>query len=140
MNSINKTINTVFERERVLKFLDQFDQIIFDSGIDVKSWSQENAPIELPLDTLDPEELFSKSKLLRKEIMSLAIIGISVVEELDESFVKKITTWINENTDKKVLLDIRYDKALIGGAVVESGGYISENSFRGYFERRSNGF
>ena len=140
MEQVNININTVFERDSVVKFLDQFDQIIFDSKIDVKSWVEKNAPIEFSVESVDPEELFTKSKALRKDMMSLSTIGISVSMELDDSFIDKMSSWIFENTGKKVLLDIRNDKDLLGGAIVESGGYIFEHSFRSYFEKNNYGF
>ena len=153
MNTQLPTIYTVFEREILLTFLDQLEQNAFNSEIDVKSWASQHVPQEMSDkvmaflfsdgEEIDSEKVFRKSKALRKEILELETIDISVPSELSVHIISKISNFINESKAKRVLLNIQYEKDLIAGAVVASRGYILENSIRSYFENRkgaSHGF
>jgi F0F1-type ATP synthase delta subunit len=146
MNTINVPITTVFERNSMLTFLDQFDQIIFNAQIDVKSWVNENAPAGIKVVILNyftdeilassPEELFGKSKELRAHINGLDTIGISVPREIDKEFSEKLVALVKNTTQRSMLLDIKIDKALIAGAIIESNGFVMENSIRSFFDKR----
>ena len=146
MNTHLPAISTTFERESLVTFLDQFDQNVFNSEIDVKSWTENNVPQKIGKSltdyllpeggSIEREELFRRSKQLREEALDLDVIGISVPSELSELMVNKMEDFVNEGREKKVLLDLRYEKELIAGAVVESNGYILEHSMRSYFENR----
>ena len=146
MDAIISTIITVFERERVLTFLDQFDQFIFDSTVDVKSlvftkaneMANENifAYFSQDIENHDTEALFIKSKELRLELELLKSIVLTVPQVLSSDFIHTISTWITSNTSKQVLLDFKIDAAIIAGAIVESGGFVEERSMRSYFEER----
>lgn len=146
MNTIKLPISTVFERDSLLTFLDQFDQIIFNITIDVKSWVKENthADIKVAVEeyfdenilSTSPEELFGKSKSLRKVILSLDTLVITVPVELEKEFRLKLVAWVTKTLNRSIILDIHIDPSLIAGATIESSGFILDHTIRSFFEKR----
>ncbi len=143
MKSIKDMILTIFERERVLNFLDQFDQIIYKPEISVKNYISENFTGE-ELETISssllslgesPEALASQSKSLRQEIEGLPVLVLTVPMSIDQNLASRICQKARSTTGVPVIIDLKSDPALIGGAVVEGNGRVGEYSFRRYFSK-----
>jgi hypothetical protein len=142
MSDIKELIFSTFERDKMIAFLDQFDQIIFNTNSDVKSFinnSVDEAKREFIMSRLNRAEggteyLFSLSKTLRQELEGLPVITLTVPMEVDQQFASHITELTRSITGTQVLVDIKKDLSLIGGAIVEGVGRVCEYSFRRYFE------
>lgn len=143
MNSINQVVLTIFERDKVINFLDQLDQIIYKSGTDVKNQISENFTGELQTTIaqvllqagIDPENLARQSRLLKEEIEALPVITLTTPIVVDEEKALALTLKAREITGKPVILNFNKDTSLIGGAIVEGSGRIGEYSFRRYFQK-----
>ncbi len=144
MKRIKDIISTTFERDYVLQFLDQFDQIIFNASINPKNFIFENLPAPmvefiasfLTQNGKSPEALLDQSKNLRKEIAGLPVIVLTVPFVVDQQITTAVIAKAREITGTPVLIEFKVDKTLIGGAVVEGDGRVGEYSFRRYFEKR----
>jgi len=144
MNSIKDVIATTFERDSLTQFLDQFDQIIFNSQFIVKNFIAEKlqSPMAefvcsyLTQNGESPDALFAQSKRLRQEVAGLPVITLTVPFRVDQQIASGITAKAREVTGLPVLVELKIDKSLIGGAVVEGNGRVGEYSFRRYFEKR----
>jgi len=144
MNSIKDVIATAFERDLLTQFLDQFDQIIFNSQFIVKNFIAEKlqSPMAefvcsyLTQNGESPDALFAQSKRLRQEVAGLPVITLTVPFRVDQQIASGITAKAREVTGLPVLVELKIDKSLIGGAVVEGNGRVGEYSFRRYFEKR----
>ncbi len=144
MNSIKDVIATTFERDSLTQFLDQFDQIIFNSQFIVKNFIAEK--LQSPLAEFvcsyltqsgeGSDALFVQSKRLRQEVAGLPVITLTVPFQVDQQIASGITAKAREVTGLPVLVELKIDKSLIGGAVVEGNGRVGEYSFRRYFEKR----
>jgi F0F1-type ATP synthase delta subunit len=144
MNSIKDVIATTFERDSLTQFLDQFDQIIFNSQFIVKNFIAEK--LQSPLAEFvcsyltqsgeGSDALFAQSKRLRQEVAGLPVITLTVPFRVDQQIASGITAKAREVTGLPVLVELKIDKSLIGGAVVEGNGRVGEYSFRRYFEKR----
>ena len=144
MNSIKDVIATAFERDLLTQFLDQFDQIIFNSQFIVKNFIAEK--LQSPLAEFvcsyltqsgeGSDALFVQSKRLRQEVAGLPVITLTVPFQVDQQIASGITAKAREVTGLPVLVELKIDKSLIGGAVVEGNGRVGEYSFRRYFEKR----
>jgi F0F1-type ATP synthase delta subunit len=144
MNSIKDVIATAFERDLLTQFLDQFDQIIFNSQFIVKNFIAEK--LQSPLAEFvcsyltqsgeGSDALFVQSKRLRQEVAGLPVITLTVPFRVDQQIASGITAKAREVTGLPVLVELKIDKSLIGGAVVEGNGRVGEYSFRRYFEKR----
>ena len=55
---------------------------------------------------------------LRTFIKSMPVVTMKIAFEPDEEIVKEISAWFVENYGKSVLVDLIFDKSLMGGAVV----------------------
>jgi hypothetical protein len=154
MNSIKDVIATAFERDLLTQFLDQFDQIIFNSQFIVKNFIAEKLSndnfiaekLQSPMAEFvcsyltqsgeGSDALFVQSKRLRQEVAGLPVITLTVPFRVDQQIASGITAKAREVTGLPVLVELKIDKSLIGGAVVEGNGRVGEYSFRRYFEKR----
>ncbi len=147
MNDIKELITTGFERDNVVNFLDQFDQIIFNSAIDVKSYIAQHVPpyLQLFLATfltqtgLSSDNLFAQSKVLRAQVNSIPTITLTTPFVPDFEMARRIGTFARKTTGMPVLIDFNLDLTILGGAVVEGNGKVAEHSFRQYFEEKLKG-
>ena len=55
---------------------------------------------------------------LRAFVKSMPVVTMKIAFDPDEEIVKEISAWFVENYGKSVLVDLIFDKSLMGGAVV----------------------
>lgn len=145
MNTVIESIMTVNERDLLLNFLDQFDRIIFDSKIDMKSFVSQLQDAGTrdsllsyfgeDLDNKNSEALFTKSKDLKEALRILKEVVIVGTLPTDKA-VGPVSVQLKSLTDIPVIIQYSTDESLVGGATVESRGFLVEHSFRNYFEKR----
>lgn len=146
MNDLKNAIFTTFERTELLTFLDQFDQIIYKSGIDVKSYIKEKVSekyqsvvnVYLLTESVDSSDTFAKVKELRDQLIGMKAITITLPFQPDEKKTQNICQIARTITKMPVIIEILVDKSLMGGAIIEGDGRIGEYSFRQYFDKKLN--
>lgn len=147
MITVKDVIYTIFERENLLKFLDQFDQIVFNSSIDVKSFIEENFPDifdvsrkKIILEAIhngegNPDQLFSQSKAVREELKDMPVVTLTLPFRPDQNYSTEIAKRVREVAGTPVVVEILTDVTILGGAVIENSGKVGEYSFRHYFDK-----
>lgn len=144
MKSIVEAVATINEREFMINFLDQLSEKMYSSSFDVKSAMDDVPQRALGIVSEIFTSAFSKGRetlvreieKARDDLENLPIVTLTTTIEPTEDFVWKIKNWFLENNGQNVLVDFKIDKSLIGGAIIESGGYRTEYSFRKYFAQR----
>ncbi len=144
MKDIKELILTVFELNKVLTFLDQFDQIIYKPEIDVKNFisqyftGEEFDAISQRLlgGGLNVDTLFSQSKMLSEELRGLPVVTLTLPMVVEQQMATSICLKARQITGTPVVIDLKHDASIIGGAVVEGNGRVGEYSFRRYFSQK----
>jgi len=77
-----------------------------------------------------PESI--KNFLSEQEAMvrALPIVGIRVAVPLSYDTVKSISKWFDSNLEKKVLVELKVDSGLLGGATIEWNGKYMDYSLK----------
>jgi F0F1-type ATP synthase delta subunit len=150
MNKVIEVITTVIERDILVNFLYQLDYFAFKKGVSIKDFIVENLPVKMQesvcqyfsqeIENGNFDELLSKSKSLIKEIDTLPVITLTVSAIPMEQQSYSIAKWIQENAGIKVLLRFIEVKSVVGGAIVESKGYIRDYTVKKYFEKRKENY
>ena len=146
MNTVIENIKTVVERNILLNFLDQFNQIIYNIDMDVKSFIINNSQpqnhdslfkyLGNDMESRNVESLLLKSKELEKELLVTDVITLTVAIPPTSELVSTVSDWLRETTGNSVFLDFKIEKDLIGGAVIETGERIKDYSVKEYFKKR----
>jgi F0F1-type ATP synthase delta subunit len=146
MNTVIEAISTVIERNILVNFLYQLDYFAFKKGVSIKDFIVSNLPVKMREDVCkyfsqeiengDFTALVTKGKSLIKEIETLPVITLSVIKNPSDEQIYSISNWIKENTGIKVLLNFVEVEDVVGGAIVESKGYVRDYTIRRYFEKR----
>jgi F0F1-type ATP synthase delta subunit len=147
-DAVKDLINTENERNLLLNFLDQLREKIYNLNIDVKSFIDENVSQEMAnsmfelfgndVQTRNVESISVKIDSLKDEISQIPSVFLTIPFEAQEQLVKRISEWFIHETDEKVILEFKKDESLIGGAVVEWNGRVTEWSIRKWFRESEN--
>jgi len=70
----------------------------------------------------DPQEQIFFLQLLKNHLTSLPKVKIEIAFEPERETLEKISQWFKEKLKKKMILDLRINPKIIGGAKIEYGG------------------
>jgi len=70
----------------------------------------------------DPQEQVFFLQLLKNHLKSLPKVKIEIAFEPEKETLEKISQWFKENLKKKVILDLKINPKIIGGAKIEYQG------------------
>lgn len=76
--------------------------------------------------TLDGHEGVIKN--LRAKVGSLTPLTLTLSFEPTPETISRIYTWVNQNVGEAILLDLKINQGLLGGATIEFKGKISEKT------------
>lgn len=148
MNTIIDYFITVEERDTVMNFLDKLDEVVFDTGIKVDEFIHNNAESRWEALLLqyftqeaqqDRQLLKNKIISLQNELNNLKVITITVVSAPKSETIINNHNYIKSFRTEPFLLEYKVNPKLIGGAVIEANGRVSEFSFRRYFDKHKIG-
>lgn len=150
MNTEKNVVSTLFERDILVNFLYQLDYFAFKKENSIKDFILKSLPVKMQESILqyfsqetennNIDALVLKSKSLIKELSSLPVITLTVNTQLTEEQIYSISKWIQENTGIKVLLHFVEMENVVGGAIIESRGYIRDYTVKKYFEKRKENY
>lgn len=86
----------------------------------------------IPLDSNFAIKAFVEQ--IQERIATMPLLTLTIAFEPTERTLRAIAEWFLVNTNKQVLLDVRLDKNIIGGAVVSVNGKFFDFSVRPQFE------
>lgn len=132
LSAINSTSDIRLLKQEVGVLLDSLyssKSSEFDKTLDAKVRESVSQSIKdaLQKNNVDPEEFL---KGLLQEVDKLAVLRLTLSFEPSKLFMDKLGDWVETNIGQKTVLDIRIDKAIIGGAVVEFKGHYFDFSLR----------
>lgn len=146
MRKIIEAVATTNERSNLMDFLDQLRDKSYSLDFDVKSYLA-NAPRSAYLVVSEIFEFaFSQGRdsflqtieTAQKDLNDSPVVTLTVAIEPSDRLAWNIKQWFKNELGRDVLIHFEMDKSLIGGAIIESNGHISEFSFKQYFERKKN--
>lgn len=141
LDAVIRQLNTSMQAQDLVRQLDDLIDSLFKfrESIDdkfercisvnyqslVRQWCQEAG-----LDLEDRVGVQKQLTLLRKELLAIPVLHITIAYEPKGFQMKPLNEWLSKNFDRKVLLDITVDHTIIGGALIQSGGYYKDYSVR----------
>jgi F0F1-type ATP synthase delta subunit len=153
MNDILKLITTSKDKADLINFLEDLGNKIFDPSLNYSEFIESKSPEKFrsflkqhfadELINVQNEPILAKIKELKRLIQTLPHVTLTLANDPDDRSIDMVRNKLFENDDKPALIEFVKDPNLIGGAIIESNGYIFEHSFRNYFEKRreaKNGF
>lgn len=122
-------IKTKQYSDEVIERIDELKESLYNKRIDLDKKMGELFSFELKekiksyswaeqVNLNDPESFGKFLSNLRSHIKSMPVVTVKIAFEPDEESVKEISSWFMENFGKNVLIDLIFDKSLIGGAIV----------------------
>ena len=82
------------------------------------------------LDTRDLSMIKKYLECLKEEIQKLKIINLTLTYSPSQNSIDAIFSWVAQNLGKGLVLDIKVDKAILGGAIIEFEGKYEDLSLR----------
>jgi len=117
-------IDSLITKSQSLDFLDKLEKL--------KAAKYEKGSFEVKVKKIFGEDLSIKESeidKLIKEIKERPVVELTLSFEPSEKSLRKIGVWIEQNIEKNVLIDIRVDTGIVGGAVVEYNGKHFDGSW-----------
>lgn len=122
-------IKTKRYADEVIDKIDELKESLYNKRVDLDKKMGELFSFELKekikafswaeqVNLNDPESFGKFLSNLRSHIKSMPVVTIKIAFEPDEEIVKEVSSWFIENYGKNVLIDLIFDKSLIGGAIV----------------------
>ncbi len=71
---------------------------------------------------------------LKTQLLSAKIVKLTLAFEAKTSDAENILAWLRKNIDPNCVLDLAYDKTILGGAVIEFEGKYMDMSLRKQME------
>lgn len=145
MNTVTETITTQIERELLVSFLERFNRSIYVASTNIRE-----LVLQIPnpilakslltyfgedIEYKDKDELLIKSNELKKHLLQIRQVELVIPHAPTDDLVVFLKKWLRD-TGIAALVHFKTDEKMIGGAVVESKGFVTEYSFRQYFEKR----
>lgn len=115
--------------EEVLEKIDELKENLYNRRIDLDKKMGELFSYEMKekiksfawqeqINLNDPESFGKFLSDIRTFIKNMPVVTISIAFQPDDEIVKQISEWFTEQYGKNVVLDLIFDKSLIGGAVI----------------------
>ena len=82
------------------------------------------------LEPIEDQKQLQFIKDLVRYVRSLPVVKVTIAFEPTHSFIMKLNNQISASVGKKVILDTIIDEDVIGGAIFEHNGRISEQTLR----------
>lgn len=67
---------------------------------------------------------------LKEEIQKLKVLKLSLAFEVSKNSIDNLFTWVLKNQGVGIILDIKTDKSLLGGVIIEFNGKYKDLSLR----------
>ena len=91
---------------------------------DIRSWVSEIILKE------GKEDLKGYIKKLRSEILTVPVLSASINFEPSNTFIEKLSLWLKQNIDKKIVVDLLLNTASLGGIQLSYRGKYLDLSLR----------
>lgn len=135
--NLSKLIKTKYDIDILTKELSILEGSLYkhgDDGFDsvlkssVRNWVAEIIKVET--ENKDKEQYL---KTLKKEILTLPEVKLIIAFEPPITFISKVYDLIQNSMKEKIVLDIIFDRQVIGGAIIIYRGKYIDFSFRRVF-------
>ncbi|MCX7996705.1 MAG: F0F1 ATP synthase subunit delta [Patescibacteria group bacterium] len=141
-NAIDRLFSLLVTRDDVVLMSQQLSEIISSvfsrkedfGAILSRHLSREKKEIILALLDQDQIEYTDVARVqrylvaLREAIAALPVLELQIAVEPSDNLMSMVEDWVEQNTNEKVILDVRVVPELIGGAVISWKGKIQQNS------------
>ena len=149
MEYYDQVITNLYTKEDIDIFDAEIDELLeglyesgsesFDSVLEEKVRMRIAEQLKDMIQRLEvPKEEFLKN--LKKEIEKIKILKVTVAFEPTYAATVRISQWVKQNISNHTVIQIIYDKDIIGGVVVEYEGnyhdYSLKKNFQALFEKR----
>lgn len=71
---------------------------------------------------------------LKKQTESLNYFGLTIAFEPTLEIIAKISSWVRQNVDPQIALDITVNKSILGGAEIEYNGKVGSFTIRSHVD------
>ena len=82
-----------------------------------------------------PAQTKSFSDEIRKKLLSLATVNLTLAFRPSAALVKKITSWFKKNLSSQAILAIQTDPGILGGAIISFNGHYHDFSLKKQLEK-----
>lgn len=134
-------IYTADVRNQFLSCLEELEGYLFNAKISIQNKAQEILPhflLRAFLETLADEKIEIADPLavahfvtgLKKELVNMPIVHLSLAFDPKEALLKKISDWFEIEFGKKVLLEISVEKSIVAGIIIEENGIHRDYSLK----------
>ncbi|NTV31611.1 F0F1 ATP synthase subunit delta [candidate division WWE3 bacterium] len=124
ISQIDELIESLFKFKESMD--DKFDRCVsINYKLQVMQWVRESG-----VDIQDRVSVQRELTLLKKELSSIPTLKITIAYEPKGFQMKQLNSWLAQNFNRKILLDISVDTDIIGGALIQAGGYYKDYSLR----------
>jgi len=149
MEYYDQVITNLYTKEDIDIFDAEIDELLeglyesgsesFDSVLEEKVRMRIAEQLKDMIQRLEvPKEEFLKN--LKREIEKIKILKVTVAFEPTYAATVRISQWVKQNISNHTVIQIIYDKDIIGGVVVEYEGnyhdYSLKKNFQALFEKR----
>src|SRR4030067_2685983 len=138
---ILETVRTVEDKrflteeiEELAKCLYKKDQNAFNETLEIKVRARVARQIEQTLQEFKGEKSALLEEILQT-LNSLRVLELTLAFEPTEVYLRNLSSWVREQVGEDVILDLKYDRNILGGAVVVFAGEERVFSIRKKLER-----
>lgn len=141
MDDILKAIRTKSDAEEVLAALESFSANLFVTKEQTNhdyfsrlhpelAKALEETLTKEPLTQANREIIKEKLREIRDAIEQCKTIQMTVAFHPDEQALSAFSSWVKTNAGKDFLIDMQFDRTIIGGALIVANGLYKDYSMR----------
>lgn len=148
-SELQPLLDALITKEDVAKMQQSLDQVIekiYSTKVDVNKMLAEVFPREIKavivdlaekkgVSIKDPVAFQNVLTAVKEQIRKISLIEISVGGVVTEEFLYKMQRWFDENIDNKVIIQIKQDPSIIGGAVISYNGKFHDYTVNAEVEK-----
>lgn len=147
MNELTARIFTPQDRDIVLDFLDEMERGVHNVHVDMQQLVFQKAPVGLGqylseqfgniLAGSDTIAVREKIKSLKSELTGLPTVAITIARPYERDSFEALAQRLLETIGKKVLIELVVDPTVIGGAIIEGNGRVTNATVKEYFVQKN---
>jgi F0F1-type ATP synthase delta subunit len=124
-----KNIRTREDLEYLVADLEELRSVLYKGKEGVK------VPLIIKNDFEKASDKSEYLESLRKQILAVRILELTVSDYLDDDILGEVTAWVKENVGEDAVLSIRVQTEIVAGAKITFNGRYGDYSLKDEFEK-----
>jgi hypothetical protein len=83
-----------------------------------------------PVTHENQRDVSKRVELLKQDLRKLRVVQLTLAFQPDENAVQIFSEWVKRNVNSNTIIDLQFDKTIVGGALITADGQYKDYSVR----------